>query len=191
MQEGLLKILEDGKFVVRWNNKNYEFDTSRLLVVGMGSFSRIILNNKVIGFEKNEQKRQYKDLTRNDFIENGMIPEFIGRFPTIVQMNELDYYSFLKILDTSKNNAFALNKSFLERQGIKLTLEEGVKAAIAKKAVKDNFGARSLDEIIDRALSIASFEIAKNPELYEEPIITEDTIKDNNSYKLVRKISNK
>ena len=79
----------------------------------------------------------------------------------------------------------------MERQGIKLTLEEGVKAAIAKKAVKDNFGARSLDEIIDRALSIASFEIAKNPELYEELIITEDTIKDNNSYKLVRKISNK
>lgn len=187
VQESLLKILEDGVFVISWNENSYEFDTSKLLVVAMGSFSRINLDNKIVGFEKHSQQKKYNDLTREDFIENGIIPEFIGRFPVMVQMNELSYENLLTILDKAKNGALILNKFFFEKKGIKLTLADKAKATIAREASKAKYGARSLDEIIDRSLSVATFEIAQNPDLYQELLITEETIKDNKNYKLIKK----
>lgn len=188
VQEALLKLIEDGKFDITYHNKEYTFDTSKLMVVAMGSFSRIELKeDKVVGFEQKAKNKTYKDLTREDFIANGMIPELIGRFPVIVQMNELGYNSFIRILKESKHNALNLNKNFFESQGIKLSLSDEVIDAIANKAVKDKFGARSLDETIETALSVASFEIASNPDLYDELVITTDTIKDNKNYKLIRK----
>lgn len=188
VQEALLKLIEDGKFDITYKNQKYVFDTSKLMIIGMGSFSRIeIKEDKVVGFEQQAKKKTYKDLTREDFISNGMIPELIGRFPIIVQMNDLNYDSFVKILKEAKHNALNLNKNFLQNQGIKLTLDEEAISAIANKAVKDKFGARSLDETIETALSVASFEIARNPGLYDELVITPETIKDNKKYKLVRK----
>ena len=46
---------------------------------------------------------------------------------------------------------------------------------------------KKINEIIDKALAIASFEIATNPNIYEELIITEETIKDNKKYTLVKR----
>lgn len=188
VQEALLKLIEDGKFDISYKNQKYVFDTSKLMIIGMGSFSRIeIKEEKVVGFEQKAKKKTYKELTREDFIKNGMIPELIGRFPIIVQMNDLNYDSFVKILKEAKHNALNLNKNFLQNQGIKLSLNEETISAIANKAVKDKFGARSLDETIETALSVASFEIASNPGLYDELVITPETITDNKKYKLIRK----
>ena len=188
VQEELLKIIEDGTFTVNYNRKKVTFDTSKLLVIAMGSWSRIELTEKKnIGFEQTAEKRKYTDLTREDFIKNGMIPEFIARFPVIVQMNELTKDSFIKILTQGKNNILALNKDFFARNNIKLTLSSDTITSIANIASNEPYGARSLDEIIERALTVASFEIASNPKDYEELIITPETITDNTKYKLVRR----
>lgn len=191
VQEALLKILEDGTFNLVIDNKDYTFNTSNLMTIGMGSWSRIELKEeRPVGFEAKATKKQYKDITREDIIRNGMIPELIGRFPTIVQMNELNYDSFIKILK-SENNILNINKKFLSTNGVTLTVEEDTLKEIAAKAVKQKYGARSLDEIIETALSAASFEIATNPKEYSELIITPETIKDNKKYTLVRKQTNK
>ena len=192
VQEALLKIIEDGKFDINYYNKNITFDTSKVMVVGMGSWSRIKLEEKRhVGFNSTTEKKEYKDLTTEDFINNGMIPELIGRFPIIVQMNELNADSFIKILNNSKNNALNINKQFFKEQGITLTINDETINLIANKALKNNFGARSLDEIIERALSVATFEIASNPEVYSKLIITPETIEDNRKYTLVKKLENK
>ena len=68
----------------------------------------------------------------------------------------------------------------------KNTIEEAINE-IASSAEKKGFGARSLDSIIEAALSYASFEIASNPEVYSELIITPETIKDNTTYILKKK----
>jgi len=187
VQEALLKIIEDGTYVITWHNTEYEFNTSKLLVVGMGSWSRVELEGKkTVGFGSVQEKKQYRDLTREDFIQNGMIPELIGRFPVIVPMNELTYESFLKILK-NENSVLSNNINFFEKNGVKLTVDETVLSEIAKIASKQKFGARSLDEIVDKTLSIASFEIANNPEIYEELIIEAETIHNNTKYKLIKK----
>ena len=189
VQESLLKILEDGILTIEIDKVDYEFDTSNLMVIGMGSWSRIeVKPEKTIGFGAitTNQKKTYKDITREDMIKNGMLPDFIGRFNTIVQMNDLTYDSFLKILK-SKNSSLKWNKEFFDKRGIKLTINEEACKAIADKASKSSFGARDLDSIIERALSVASFEIATNPDKYSELIIDEETINNNEKYTLVKK----
>ena len=108
VQEGLLKILEDGILNIEVDGIDYEFDTSNLMVIGMGSWSRVeIKPEKSIGFgtlESEPKKKTYKDITREDMVKNGMLADFIGRFNTIIQMNDLTYDSFLKILK-SKNRS--------------------------------------------------------------------------------------
>lgn len=191
VQEGLLKILEDGILPIEVDNVEYEFDTSNLMVIGMGSWSRVeIKPEKTLGFNVNPaetKKKTYKDITREDMVKNGMLPDFIGRFNTIIQMNDLTYDSFLKILK-SKNSSLKWNKDFFDKAGVKLTFNDSACEAIATKASKSKFGARDLDSIIENALSVASFEIATNPDKYSELIITEETIEDNNKFKLVKKL---
>lgn len=191
VQENLLKMIEDGSYLVTYNGSQTTFETERLMVIAMGSWSRIELEEaKVVGFEQKSKKRQYKDLTKEDFIKNGMIPELVGRFNIIVQMNELDYNSLLEILNRAKNSALNTQKEFFKKREIDLIVEEAAKKAIALKASNNNLGARSLDEIIETALSEASFEIATNPSAYEKLIITPDTIEDNKKYTLVRRKTN-
>lgn len=187
VQEALLKIVEDGKYDVMWQNNKYTFDTSKLMIVGMGSWSRIELpESRALGFERVSTPKKYKDLTTEDFVKNGMIPELIGRFPVIVQMNELNSDSYKRIIK-SENSVLNTNQIFLEKQGIMLTITEEAIDEIALTAERTGFGARSLDTIIETTLSEASFEIASNPELYKELIITPETIKNNKAYTLVRK----
>lgn len=191
VQENLLKMIEDGSYLVTYNGSQTTFETGRLMVIAMGSWSRIELEEeKVVGFEQKSKKRQYKDLTKEDFIKNGMIPELVGRFNIIVQMNELDYNSLLEILNRAKNSALNTQKEFFKKREIDLIVEEAAKKAIALKASNNNLGARSLDEIIETALSEASFEIATNPSAYEKLIITPDTIEDNKKYTLIRRKTN-
>lgn len=191
VQENLLKMIEDGSYLVTYKGSQTTFETGRLMVIAMGSWSRIELEEeKVVGFEQKSKKRQYKDLTKEDFIKNGMIPELVGRFNIIIQMNELDYNSLLEILNHAKNSALNTQKEFFKKREIDLIVEEAAKKAIALKASNNNLGARSLDEIIETALSEASFEIATNPSAYEKLIITPDTIEDNKKYTLIRRKTN-
>lgn len=191
VQESLLKILKDAIVPIVTKDKEYMFDTSKLMVIGLGSFSRIKLENKTpLGFERQQVKKEYKDITRDDMVKNGMIEELIGRFPIVIQMNELEEKHLLLILKT-KNSILNINKEFFNKKNIELIIDENTLKEIAAKASKQKYGARSLDEIIETALSVASFEIAQNPDLYSKLIITEDTIKDKKNYTLIKKEANK
>ncbi len=185
VQEAILKILEDAIIPITVNNKEYMFDTSKLMVIGLGSWSRIENQEKRgIGFAA--QEKQQKNINKDDMVNNGMIAELVGRFPIIVHMNELEYEHLLMILK-SKNSILQTNTKFFKDNGIDLILEEETQKEIAKIASKQKYGARSLDEIIETALSVASFEIANNPNTYSKLIITPETIEDNKKYTLIRR----
>lgn len=187
VQEAILKILEDAIVPITINNKEYLFDTSKLMVIGLGSWSRVDLESKKhIGFQKEEQVEKINNLTKEDMINNGMIAELLGRFPIVVHMNPLEYEHLLTILK-SKYGILSLNKLFFEEKGIELIIDEETEKEIAKKASHEKFGARSLDEIIETALSIASFEIAQNPDKYTKLILTPETINDAKKYTLIKK----
>ena len=169
------------------DGKIFSFDTRRLMVIAMGSFSRIDKQGKkTVGFERCADTEN-KKITREDMYENGMIPEFIGRFPVIVRLNDLGYESHLRILKTGEHNILNINREFFKKLGVKLVLEEGTNEAIAELSSKSMYGAREIDVIVEKALEEASFEVALNPEVYGELVISPRTIKDNRAYYLVRK----
>lgn len=187
VQEGLLKILEDAVIPLTVNGKEYMFDTSKLMVIGLGSWSRINTKSQTpIGFAREEEKKEDKKISREDMVTNGMIEELIGRFPVVVQMNELEYEHFLLILK-SKNSILNINKNFFYSKGVELVVEDDALKEIASIAAKQRYGARSLDEIIETALQEASFEIARNPNQYSKLIVTEETIKNQKAYTLVKR----
>lgn len=187
VQEAILKILEDATIPITINNKEYLFDTSKLMVIGLGSWSRIKPENKItVGFDRKQENNEKNQINKEKMINNGMIAELLGRFPVVVHMNELEFEHLLMILQ-SKYGILSINKLFFKNKGIDLVVEEDAEIEIAKKAAAQKFGARSLDEIIETALSIASFEIARNPNVYEKLIITPETVHNAQSYKLIKK----
>ena len=58
---------------------------------------------------------------------------------------------------------------------------------ISEVIEKNGYAEGQINEIIDKALALAAFEIATNPNTYEELIISEDTISDNSKYKLIKR----
>ena len=66
-------------------------------------------------------------------------------------------------------------------------MEKSAIDKIAYKATTKNHGVKTLDEIIEKTLQVAEFEIASNPSLYSELIITAETPDNNKAYKLIRR----
>lgn len=190
VQDGLLKVLEDGVVTVKMGNYAIEFDTSKLLVIGMGSWCRAEKEEKKsIGFNstgKTEKKKSIRDISPEEMVSNGMSKELIGRFMVHIKMNDLDFDDYVNILRSDKH-MISYNKRFFEDLGIKLTIGDDVIEKIAESASKGMFGARNLAKQIESALSIAQFEISQNPSGYQELIITSETIEDEEKYTLVKK----
>ncbi len=191
VQEGLLKLIEDGTFTVTYKGKNVEFNTGKLLVIAGGSWSNIDLEKKnIIGFNSSkEEKKKYHELTKEDFVNNGMLPEFLGRFPITVQMNSLSVTEFIQILK-NPHGILRTNIEFFKNQQVELEVTDEAIEAIARLAIKEKFGARSLDEIIEKTLSGATFQIATNPSVYQKLIITDKTVQDSNNYTLIKRENN-
>lgn len=194
VQDGLLKVLEDGIVTVKNGMETIEFDTSKLLVIGMGSWCRSEKEDKKhIGFnssEKQEKKRTIRDISPEEMVQNGMSRELIGRFMVHIKMNDLDFDDYVNILKSDKH-MISYNKKFFEDLGIKLTIGDDVIEKIAESASKGMFGARNLAKQIESALSIAQFEISQDPTMYKELIITGETIEDEEKYTLVKKCLHK
>lgn len=194
VQDGLLKVLEDGIVTVKNGMETIEFDTSKLLVIGMGSWCRVEKEDKKhIGFnssEKQEKKRTIRDISPEEMVQNGMSKELIGRFMVHIKMNDLDFDDYVNILKSDKH-MISYNKKFFEDLGIKLTIGDDVIEKIAESASKGLFGARNLAKQIESALSIAQFEISQDPTMYKELIITGETIEDEEKYTLVKKCLHK
>lgn len=184
MQNELIKFLEGDKLDMIYNYNEFSFDPSRLMIIGIGNFSREY-KDKVMGFENASNINNA--INRDDYVSKGLLLEFVSQFPIIIKMNDLGYDDFIKILKNSKSGALNLNKEFLKSQGIDLSVDDRVLSKIAKMASESKFGARILDEEVEKALAIASFEIAKNPSIYARLIINEETINDNKKYRLIRK----
>ena len=99
--------------------------------------------------------------------------------------NLQDYQSYL----TNRENAGIINNiNFFNNLNIKLTLSDEVIESIAEYAYKNKMSLSDISDLLENMLSMATFEIAKNPDIYEEVIITPETIDDNKKYILRKKM---
>lgn len=169
----LEKLLENNQLIISSTAGEFLFDTSNLIVIGLTNFEKIKPSKKqVTGF--------------NGVIDNKKYEEILNEYFTTIKLNPLNYDSYIKILN-SEEGLLNQNIQLLKSQGISLVIPDNIKHQIALLADSSKYKVKTLEEIIERTLELAEFEIASNPNQYTELIITKETLDNNKVYKLIKK----
>ena len=170
VQQALLKMIEGSIMRVPVTGKRkhpssdmQEIDTSGILFICGGAFvglDKIIQNRqqkKSVGFHApissaEEVAQLYDNATPKDITQFGFIPEFIGRFGLITNVNELTEDQLVHVLISTKNSIVKQYQYIFELDGIKLEFDNDALHEIAKKAKDLKTNARGLKNIIEKIL---------------------------------------
>ena len=188
----LLPFLDGTDYIIPVGTReNKTFNTSNLTIFASGSFLEIIkkhsLDKKPIGFNaefKSESIIKPKIDAEDIFKMSGMPDEFVGRFPVVVQLNELGTESLMRILEQSEISQLQAEKRKFKHLGVDLSWEEKYVEAVAVEAKKLNRGARSLKKIVERTIKYMRREILMNSEQYSEARLLAETVTNPMVYKL-------
>lgn len=195
VQQALLKIIEGTIASVppqggrkHPHQELIQIDTSDILFICGGAFDgleKIIesrLNKNSIGFNatvtaKNsmEMGELLSEVTPQDLVKYGLIPEFIGRMPINVGLHGLDEDALVRILREPKNALIKQYKKLFEFDEVKLSFENEAIVAIAAKAAERKTGARGLRSIMEKVLMDAMYRIPSDDTI-SECVITKGAI---------------
>ena len=169
VQQSLLKLVEGTTCKVTFgeghDKTDVEVDTSNILFIAAGAFAgieQILKRNRTstsIGFTQQQPKIQTAETAAQDFIDFGLIPEFVGRFPVSVNVDELSRDEFKRILTEPKNNIIEQIAFYFEVDHVKLTFSDDAIEYIVNKVCDEKLGARALKGVIERALLPYMFNI--------------------------------
>ena len=184
VQQALLKMLEGSvvEFTARGQRKHPEaptikVDTKNILFIVGGAFvgiekiiaKRLKKGNVAMGFgaevRGKDLEKEYDALihqvTPEDLMEYGIIPEIIGRLPVICTLETLDEDALLRILTEPINAPVRQYQQLLAMDGVELVFTEDALRAVAKKAIERKTGARSLRGIIEEVMLDVMFDIPR------------------------------
>ena len=116
-----------------------------------------------------------KHVVPDDLVEYGFIPEFVGRFPVIVTLDDLSEDDLIKILKEPKNAVLRQYKKLFEIDNVDLEVTEEALRAIARKAMKRGTGARALKNVFEELMVDIMFEIPSLKNV-EKILITEEVV---------------
>ena len=191
VQQALLKIIEDTTASVppqggrkHPHQECLQINTSNILFICGGAFvglDKIIenrINNTSLGFSGDIKKEKsvstfIKQIQPHDLIKYGLIPEFVGRLPIVVGLNELDEDALVKIMKEPKNALVKQYKTLFEMDGVDLDFQDSAIKYIAKRAISLKTGARGLRTIIEENMLDVMYKVPSDKSI-KKVVISSD-----------------
>ena len=206
VQQALLKIIESTTANVppqggrkHPNQECLRIDTTNILFICGGAFvglDKIVSSRKddtTLGFggkvRLGDNEADYTvldDVKPQDLTKFGLIPEFVGRLPIVVNLEPLGEDALVKILTEPKNAIIKQYQKLVGFDGVKLTVEEDAVREIAQTAIRLKTGARGLRTIIESVMTEVMYDIPSQENI-EEVVVTKECLTEGAPPKLIYK----
>jgi len=200
VQQSLLKLMEGTIVPVpnkpQHNPEKVDIDTSNILFVVGGAFVGLqdVVVNRLgkakIGFNDDldaDVEQWEKHLQTRDLVKYGLIPEFVGRLPSVNALTPLNKNDLVRILTEPVGSIIDQIKELFLLDKIQIEFTITALEQIAAIAIDEELGARGLRKILDQALLETQYQL---PELYEKGvrkiIINEQVISRNAKPQLIK-----
>ena len=185
VQQALLRLVEgtvtklkvgSGK---KLTDEYAEFDTSNILFIVGGAFvgieenvARRIKTKTGMGFTGKvvtgeERAEMLKQLSSDDVVKYGLIPELVGRLPIITTLDKLSEDQLVDIMTNVKNSIMDQVKEIMLIDDIDLEFGEDYIKTVATLATEQNMGARSVKSIVEKSLYYMMY---KSPDLRDSGV---------------------